>query len=110
MINIDSSTAETFAAPQQIRGGRRRQTTSTGDRPARSNSAVALKLLSRSRGTTIQQLVIATGWQSHSVRAHLSGLRKKGVVLLREISRTGEGTYRVANAGVTETTSTIAAA
>ena len=102
MTYIDISAAETIIVYHQIRGGRRRQTTSTGARPAHSNSAVALKLLTRSRGATILQLATATGWQSHSVRAHLSRLRKKGVKLLREISRTGEGTYRVANAGVAD--------
>ena len=71
-------------------------------RPAFTNSAVALKLLTRSRGVTILQLATATGWQPHSVRAHLSGLRKKGVMLLREISRTDEGIYRVSNVGVAD--------
>ena len=102
MTYIDISAAETIIVHHQIRGGRRRQTTSTGARPAHSNSAVALKLLTRSRGATILQLATATGWQSHSVRAHLSRLRKKGVMLFREISRTGEGTYRVANVGVAD--------
>ena len=56
-------------------------------------------MLNRSRGATIVELVTATGWQPHSVRAHLSGLRKKGVNLLRETRKTGEGAYRVANVG-----------
>jgi hypothetical protein len=37
----------------------------------------------------------ATGWQAHSVRAYLSGLRKKGRALLRELRKDGTSTYRL---------------
>jgi hypothetical protein len=58
-----------------------------------------LKLLTRSRGATIAELTALTGWQPHSVRAHLSGLRKKGIVLLRETRKTEDGAYREAKDG-----------
>ena len=60
----------------------------------------ASKLLKRPRGATIAELCTATGWQPHSVRALLSGLRKKGVSLVRETRKTGEGSYRIADAYV----------
>ena len=37
-----------------------------------------LKLLGRQRGATVAQLRKATGWQPHSVRAALTGLRQEG--------------------------------
>ena len=64
-------------------------------RPA-SNKAVVAKLLTRARGATIAELQEATGWQPHSARAHLSGLRKIGKTLLKEKRRTGETSYRLA--------------
>ena len=37
-----------------------------------------LKLLGRQQGATVAQLQKATGWQPHSVRAALTGLRQEG--------------------------------
>ncbi|MFZ1988556.1 MAG: DUF3489 domain-containing protein [Alphaproteobacteria bacterium] len=57
------------------------------------------ELLERRAGATVEALMVETGWQSHSVRAALSGLRKRGM----KISRTkhpngGPSTYHaVAN-------------
>lgn len=41
------------------------------------------KLLTRDKGASIAEMTKATGWQSHSVRAALSGLRKKGFAIER---------------------------
>ena len=65
-----------------------------------TKSAHMSKLLRRPRGATIAELCAATNWQPHSVRALLSGLRKKGVSLHRETRRSGEGSYRIAAANV----------
>ncbi|WP_145975745.1 DUF3489 domain-containing protein, partial [Ruegeria atlantica] len=40
-------------------------------------------LLRRPSGASLEALCKTTGWQSHSVRAALSGLRKKGVTIER---------------------------
>lgn len=37
-----------------------------------------LKLLQRAKGASMPALQKATGWQPHSIRAALTGLRKKG--------------------------------
>lgn len=46
----------------------------------RGNSKIAtvIVLLEQSRGATLAELVTATGWQPHTVRASLTGLKKKG--------------------------------
>ena len=47
--------------------------------PAReTKTAILRKLLSRKSGADLDALRSATGWQPHSVRAALSGLRKAG--------------------------------
>lgn len=64
--------------------------------PARTTkSAAVIKLLSRNRGATIYEIGNATSWQAHSTRAFLTGLRKKGKVLLKETRKDGETSYRI---------------
>lgn len=60
-----------------------------------ANSATAKKLLARTRGATIAELQAATGWQPHSARAFLSGLRKAGRNLVKEERKSGETNYRL---------------
>lgn len=45
-------------------------------------------LLLREIGASLQDICDATGWQAHSARAALTGLRKTGIFLER---RAGEG-------------------
>ena len=60
-----------------------------------NKSRTVTKLLARSRGATVADLTDATGWQPHSIRALLSGLRKKGIVLIRDVRKSGESCYRI---------------
>ena len=55
-----------------------------------------LKLLRRPSGATVAQLQKATGWKPHSIRAALTGLRKKGHNIIRENNAKGVTAYRVA--------------
>ncbi len=50
----------------------------------RTKAGTILDLVQRPTGASIAELTEATGWQPHSVRAALTGLRKKG----REVVRT----------------------
>ena len=58
------------------------------------------KILSRTRGATLSDIVTETGWQPHSARAFLSGLRKRGTVLVKEERKSGETSYRIDKAGL----------
>jgi hypothetical protein len=60
-----------------------------------SKSATVEKLLSRARGATLAELIAVTSWQPHSVRAFLTGLRKKGRTLLKEERKSGDTSYRL---------------
>jgi hypothetical protein len=55
--------------------------------PARAKSKldVVTGLLGRPDGATIAQLMVATGWQAHSVRGALAGaLKKRGLTVTSE--------------------------
>ena len=55
-----------------------------------------IQLLRRPSGATIAQIQRATGWQPHSVRAALTGLRKKGHDVKRDKNAKGVTVYRIA--------------
>jgi lambda repressor-like predicted transcriptional regulator len=63
--------------------------------PATPKSEIVKRLLSRKNGATVAEISTATAWQPHSVRAYLSGLRKKGSVMAREERRDGSKSYRL---------------
>jgi hypothetical protein len=71
-----------------------RPTTVAAAKPP-SKSALVIKLLSRARGATASEIGEPTGWQPHSVRSYLTGLRKKGRSIVREQRKTGETAYRI---------------
>ena len=75
--------------------------TSIGERePAKAQaptkSFVVQKLLGRTKGASITEIMTATGWQPHSTRAFLTGLRKKNINIVRECRKDGETSYRIA--------------
>ena len=55
-----------------------------------------LKLLRRKQGATVEQLQKATEWQPHSVRAALTGLRKKDHDIQRDKNAKGVTVYKIA--------------
>ncbi|MBS3960582.1 MAG: DUF3489 domain-containing protein [Sandarakinorhabdus sp.] len=66
--------------------------------PASKSDAIT-RLLARVRGATLAEVSEATGWQQHSVRAFLSGLRKRGLSLAREARKDGTTSYRLVPIG-----------
>lgn len=57
--------------------------------------ATVQKMLTRAQGVTMAQLQTATGWQPHSARAALTGLRKKGHAIVRTKNTKGVTVYRI---------------
>lgn len=55
-------------------------------------------MLARKAGVSLDQMCKATGWQAHTCRAFLSGLRKKGREVVRESGSGGKSIYRLASA------------
>ncbi len=66
--------------------------TTAGARPTKQ--AAILNLLRRAEGASIGDLTSATGWQAHSVRAALTGLRKRGQDIERSVE-SGASRYRI---------------
>lgn len=65
--------------------------------PTKTKCALVLDLLRRSEGASLAELVAATGWLPHTMRAALTGLRKKGHAIER--SKRAETTvYQIASA------------
>ena len=59
------------------RGGASKENTPTG------KAGTILGLLRRPKGSKMTELQKATGWQAHSIRAALTGLRKRGITVTR---------------------------
>ena len=54
-------------------------------------------MLKRSKGATIDEIVTATGWQSHTVRGAMAGALKKklGLTITSEKDETRGRVYRI---------------
>jgi transcription initiation factor IIE alpha subunit len=70
-------------------------TKASASKPLRETKiGTVIALLQRKEGATLEEMVEATGWQAHTTRAALTGLRKKGHTIERE--KRGEATcYRI---------------
>lgn len=62
-----------------------------------TKGAAVTRLLSRDKGGTIAEIEKATGWQPHSCRAFLTGLRKKSRTI-KEQRSDGKLAYRIQTA------------
>lgn len=60
--------------------------------------AVIIKLLTRPEGTTVDDMVAATGWQKHTVRAALSHAlgKKRGYKIVSDKPQGGQRIYKIA--------------
>jgi transcription initiation factor IIE alpha subunit len=69
------------------------------DPKQKTKSARVLDLMEREMGATLAELIEATGWQAHTIRAALTGLRKKGHAIERR-KRDGLTCYHIPAASV----------
>jgi len=63
--------------------------------PPLTKSATIITAMSGTAGATLDEICKATGWQPHSARAFLSGLKNKGHAILKT-SRDGATCYHIA--------------
>ena len=101
-----STVAKGQGAKKQARPANRRKTkdklagsvrAGTAAQQSRSGTkqAALIALLERPAGATIAQMCAKTGWQPHSVRAALTGLRKLGLKIFRDANDAGTTVYRI---------------
>ncbi len=67
---------------------------STAAVPRITKASTVVTLLSQPAGATLPELITATGWLPHTTRAALTGLRKKGHIIVR-CSRDGATCYHI---------------
>jgi hypothetical protein len=68
----------------------------TQKKPTSTKPETILKLVRRKSGASLKNMQDATSWQPHSVRAALTGLRKKGHLIERAQDGKGVTVYRIA--------------
>ncbi len=85
------------AAPGRPAGPKPEPTTTTPPL-SQTKAALVVSLLARADGATASELISATGWQLHSLRAFISGLRKRGHAVSRSREK-GEARYVLPHAG-----------
>ncbi len=64
--------------------------------PRKTKAALVRDLVSAPGGASLSQLMSATGWQAHTLRAALTGLRKSGLSIERRRDRDAT-IYRVSS-------------
>ena len=84
----------TAAAASIPKGGHRQASARSTKRAPKTKKAQILALLRRKRGASMRDLTARTGWQAHSVRAALTGLRKRGAIIERQAEAAGSR-YRI---------------
>ena len=53
--------------------------------PHMTKTAMLLDLLKTGTGASLEEMTDATGWQPHTVRASMTGLRQKGHVINKRV-------------------------
>lgn len=66
--------------------------------PRDTKISMVIGMLERKEGATLDEMVEATGWQKHTIRAAMTGLRKKGHVIDRG-KRGDDSCYHIGKAG-----------
>lgn len=80
------------AAPRQP--ARKRKASKKNEAGTKREKVIAL--LKRSEGATLKAIMMATGWQAHSVRGFISAqLTKKSGLKVKSFKRDGERVYRI---------------
>ena len=95
VITKDGRAAVGADAGKSRRGGNQHNgSTSSATIRSGTKQALLLTLLTRPDGVALSEMTKATGWQPHSVRAALTGLRKRGHEIERSVEA-GASRYRV---------------
>lgn len=66
------------------------------EKPRQTKASIVEALLIREGGASLEALCEATGWQAHTCRAFLTGLRKKGREVIRASDKDGKSIYLIA--------------
>jgi len=91
---LDGGATDSAARVRPAKATKRPSAATSAGAPRGGKAETILALVRRPEGARIAELQKATGWQPHSVRAALTGLRKRGI----EVTRAKEGDTTVYHA------------
>lgn len=94
-MSTNQETKPAAMRPRKMAHGPNPAATAEPDPKAQTKTDLVRELLSRSEGATLDQLVAATGWLSHTARAALTGLKKKGHTITSDKAQGEPRVYRV---------------
>ncbi len=77
------------------RAAQSKKVSSRGRRGPKTKKQIAIALLERPKGASLAEMQRALGWPAHSVRAALTGLRKRGLGITRETNNAGMTKYHI---------------
>ncbi len=76
--NRQTGAARIWKAIQALEPRPAAQTAAEGNARAGTKTAAVIEMLRRPEGATVPEIMVAMGWQPHSVRGFLSNLRRAG--------------------------------
>jgi len=95
-IEAETHAIKKPAAKHKPRAATKPKSAVTGKSAAKSKKDQLVALLSKPSGARISVIVERLGWQAHTVRAALSGLRKQNIeVVTSKSPKTGETVYAI---------------
>lgn len=95
-IKSEAQATNKPVAKRKPRAAIKPKSAGTGKSAAKSKKDQLVALLSKPSGARISVIAERLGWQAHTVRAALSGLRKQGVeVVASKSPKTGETVYAI---------------
>jgi predicted ArsR family transcriptional regulator len=62
--------------------------------PKKTKKAIVQEMLQSENGTTREEIANKTGWQPHTVRGHLSSIKKEGCNVISE-EKDGKRRYKI---------------
>ncbi|NBW76036.1 MAG: DUF3489 domain-containing protein [Sphingomonadaceae bacterium] len=92
---VDASTKPAAKRPHKMAREPKPEEANKATPKQASKTSIVLGMLQRQEGATIDQLVVATGWLPHTTRATLTGLKKKGHVVVSDKVEGQGRIYRV---------------
>ena len=93
---VASHAGDKITSKRKPRAAAKSASTGTAKRAAKSKKDQLVALLSKPNGARISVIVERLGWQAHTVRAALSGLRKQNIEVVTSRSpKTGETVYAI---------------